>query len=428
MKTTEAVTKITEGAFEKEIKRLYCCGEKEAEQRGARLVRAVGEFEGLYGAGREIAIFSAPGRTEVGGNHTDHQGGRVLAAAVNLDVIAVVSPTDDGTVRVKSAGFPEDVVKLDTFEPVVAERGHSASLLRGVCAGFAALGYKIGGFSAYTTSEVFPGSGLSSSAAFEVLLGTIVNHLYCGGKVEPLQVAMIGRKAENAFFGKPCGLMDQAASAVGGFTMLDFRDSEKPVAQQIPFDFAKSGFRLCMINTRGNHSDLTPDYAAIPQEMREVAGYFGKDVLSEVNEEDFYTDLGNLRSAVGDRAALRAIHFFEENARVLKEADALRKNDFGAFRRLVLESGQSSFMYLQNVYSPCRIREQGVALALALCDRLLGNRGGAWRVHGGGFAGTVQTYVPADYLTEFTRRMEAVFGEGACLPLSVRPDGGVRVL
>ena len=419
---------IGQGKYTEKLSRVYGCGAEEAAARGERIARAIDEFARLYGAGRGIMVFSAPGRTEIGGNHTDHQGGRVLAAGVNLDAVAVASPLENGEVRVCSQGFPEDALGVGDLSVHPEEKNTSKALLRGICADFVRRGHRIGGFCAYTTSQVLPGSGLSSSAAFEVLVGTVLSGLFCGGDVPPLVVAQIGQRAENDYFGKPCGLMDQAACAIGGFAMMDFRDADDPKAEKIPFDFASCGYRLCMIDTKGNHAALTPDYAAIPAEMRAAAHVFGKEVLSQVDEGEFFAGIAKVRAAAGDRAVLRAIHYFGDSARVLKEAEALRAGDFGRFRSLVVESGRSSFEYLQNVFSPAHVQEQGVAVALALCERLLAPRGGAWRVHGGGFAGTVQAYVPEGFLPEFKERMEAVFGENSCLPLSVRPVGGTRIL
>ncbi len=424
----KAKESIRRGDLTEKLSRVYGCGEEEAAERGERIVRAIDAFGERYGAGRDVMVFSAPGRTEIGGNHTDHQGGRVLAAGVNLDAVAVASPLGNGEVRVRSEGFPEDAIDLGDLSVHPEEKNTSKALLRGICADFARRGKSVGGFCAYTTSQVLPGSGLSSSAAFEVLIGTALNGMFCEGSVPPLAVAQIGQRAENVYFGKPCGLMDQAACAVGGFAMLDFRDAAEPGAEKIPFDFAACGDRLCMIDTGGSHASLTPDYAAIPAEMRAAAKVFGKEVLSQVDEEEFFAGIAKVRAAAGDRAALRGIHYFGENARVLREAAALKAGDFRTFRDLVVESGRSSFEYLQNVFSPSHVEEQGVAVALALCERLLTPCGGAWRVHGGGFAGTVQAYVPEGFLPEFTKRMEAVFGGGSCLPLSVRPAGGVRIL
>ena len=427
MTSEEAKGILADGTCRETLRGLYGVGEKRAEECRLRLLRAVEAFEAYYGPGREIRIYSAPGRTEIGGNHTDHQGGRVLAAGVDLDVIGVVS-AGGSDIRVKSEGFPEDRFKAGEFRPAEAEKGSSAALVRGVCAGFAKDGHRIGGFRAYTQSEVLPGSGLSSSAAFEVLLGTMVDDLFCGGNAGPVRIARIGQAAENGFFGKPCGLMDQTASAVGGFATIDFSDAEHPKVEKIPFDFEDCGYRLCMIDTKGSHSGLTGDYAAIPEEMRRVAACFGKSVLSQVDESQFYSDLARVRGETGDRAVLRAMHFFGDNRRVLQQAAALRENRFADFLRLVNESGRSSFLYLQNAYSPSRPAEQGIPLALALCERLLSEAGGAWRVHGGGFAGTVQAYVPRERFEPFRAALDAVFGGGACRPLSVRKAGGIRVL
>ena len=364
----------------------------------------------------------------MGGNHTDHQRGRVLAASVNLDVIAVVSVSEGNQVQVKSEGYPMDALNAAELDLKKEECNSSLALIRGIISKFTQLGYHIGGFDAYTTSNVLAGSGLSSSAAFEVLIGTIVNDLFCGGKESALKIAQIGQYAENVYFGKPCGLMDQAASSVGGFVTIDFKNAEEPKVEQVHFNFAECGYALCIIDTKGSHSDLTPDYAAIPAEMRKVAAFFGKEVLSEVSEEEFYRNMAAVREKAGDRAVLRAIHFFADNARVLKEVAALKHNDFDMFKQQIIESGYSSYMYLQNVFSPSHVQEQGVSLTLALCQKLLGGRGGAYRVHGGGFAGTVQSFVPVGYLSEFVEKMETVFGEGSCHTLSIRPVGGTKIL
>lgn len=427
MKAEEIRKRILGGGLDETLGSLYRGG-KTTEQARERLLRAVEQFESLYGKGREIGLFSAPGRTEIGGNHTDHQGGKVLAAGVNLDVIAVASPSEDSRIRIKSEGFAGDTLDASDLERKTAEDEKSVSLIRGICKGFSALGCRVGGFEAYTTSDVLPGSGLSSSAAFEVLVGTVVNSLFFADKASALQIAQIGRYAENNYFGKPSGLMDQAASAYGGFTAFDFRDPENVGVRQVGYDFEKSGCALCILDTGGSHCDLTPDYAAIPAEMRAAAACFGKTLLSEVDETEFYASLSKVREQTGDRAVLRAIHYFEENARVTREADALEAGRFDEFRQLVIESGLSSFLYLQNVYPPAHPDRQGLSLALALCQRLLENRGGAWRVHGGGFAGTVLCFVPLGLLPEFTAETERVFGKGTCRRLSVRPEGGIKLI
>ncbi|HHV31536.1 MAG TPA: galactokinase [Clostridiales bacterium] len=419
---------IRSGKLDSDLSHIYVCGADGLEPYRTRLIHAVEAFEEQFGANREVAVFSAPGRTEVGGNHTDHQGGHVLAASVNLDVVAIVSKNENATVNVKSEGYLMDSVNIAELEPKEEEQNHSAALIRGILAKFTQLGYTMEGFDAYTTSSVLSGSGLSSSAAFEVLIGTIVNHLFCGAKESAVRVAQIGKYAENVFFGKPCGLMDQAASSVGGFITIDFGDQEHPEVEKIDFDFASCGYALCIIDTRGNHADLTPDYAAIPAEMKEVAAFFGKELLSQVSETEFYAQIGALRQKMGDRCVLRAMHYFGDNARVGKEVEALKANDFSTFKNLVVESGHSSYMYLQNVFSPSHVQEQGVSLTLALCERLLKPVGGAYRVHGGGFAGTVQTFVPVNYLPEFVEKMEAVLGAGSCHTLSIRPVGGIKII
>ena len=381
-------------------------------------------FEKAFGAAPE-RYFSAPGRTEIGGNHTDHQRGRVLAAAVNLDTVAAVKANGTNTVRIQSEGYPLCIVELDALTPVEAEINTTAALIRGVAARFVQLGCPVGGFDAYVTSSVLPGSGLSSSAAYEVLIGTIINHLFFGGKVSQPEVAMIGQYAENVFFGKPCGLMDQTASAVGGMVTIDFFDKEHPVIEKVDFDFASCGHALCIIDSRASHADLTDEYAAITIELKNICSFFGKDVLTQIPEEDFISNMAALREQFGDRAVLRAYHFYKENARVPKQVAALRAGDFDTFLHLIKESGYSSYMYLQNVIPAGYKAHQDVAVSLALCELYLGGRG-AYRVHGGGFAGTVQAFVPLDILPAFRAGIDAVLGEGACHVLSIRPEGGVE--
>ena len=427
MRSEEVKEQILGGRLDEKLGSLYRGG-KTVRQARERIAGAVERFENLYGKDREVAIFSAPGRTEIGGNHTDHQGGKVLAAGINLDVIAVASPSGDGRIRIKSEGFPEDALDSQDLARRDSECGKSLSLIRGICGGFSELGCGVGGFDAYTASDVLPGSGLSSSAAFEVVVGTAVNNLFFNGKVPALKIAQIGQYAENRYFGKPSGLMDQAASAYGGFTAFDFHDLKNVGVRQINYDFETSGCALCIIDTGGSHCDLTPDYAAIPAEMRSAAACFGEKVLSEVKESEFYARLPEVREKAGDRAVLRAIHYFADNSRVTREADALSAGRFDEFLRLITESGLSSFLYLQNVYPTEHPGRQGLSIALALCQRLLENRGGAWRVHGGGFAGTVLCFVPLGLLGEFTSEMEKVFGTGACRRLFVRPDGGIRLI
>ena len=420
MKTQEMRSRITSGGLDRAFDYLY--SEKAPLQR-ERYEAAVGEFEKLFGAGREVGLFSAPGRTEVGGNHTAHQQGRVLAAGVNLDVIAVAGRNDDNVIRIQSAGFPMDTIDLSDVSVRECEKNTAASLIRGVAAKFAALGYRIGGFDAYTTSSVLKGSGLSSSAAFETIVGTMLNCLYAGGAATPVQIAQIGQYAENAYFGKPSGLMDQMGCSVDGFITIDFQNPEKPVVEKVDFDFAHSGYKLCVVDTGGNHADLTGDYAAAPVEMRAVAEALGGKVLRDVAPETFYAALPALRGKCTDRALLRAFHFYADNDRVPRQVAALRAGDFEEFKRLVIESGRSSYMYLQNVYTCKNPDEQGLSLALAMSEHLLAGRG-AWRVHGGGFAGTIQAFVPNGLLEPFLTGMEELLGRDMCHILAIRPEGG----
>lgn len=416
---------IRSGDYDARFKRVYVTDELAAAQRD-RYIALAEDFAAIYGADRDVRLFSAPGRTEVGGNHTDHNHGRVLAAGINLDAIAVASKNDENIVRVKSKGYDMDVVDIAELVPVASEAGHSPALVRGVCDGFKQYGYEVGGFDAATVSSVLSGSGLSSSAAYEVLIGTMLNYLYNDGKVDAVTIAKIAQYAENKFFGKPCGLMDQMACSVGGFVTIDFNDPASPVIDEVNFDFAACGHSLCIVDTKGSHSDLTDEYAAIRTEMESVAACFGKKVLREVDEAEFNAQLPALREKVGDRAVLRAIHFYADNARVLCEVDALRRNDFEAFKGYILESGASSYMYNQNVFSVKKPHEQPVSLALAVSQRVLQGRG-AWRVHGGGFAGTMQAFVPNDLLDAYKNAMEAVFGEGSCYVLAIRPVGGAEI-
>ena len=382
-------------------------------------------FAAAFGGAPE-RYFSAPGRTEIGGNHTDHQRGRVLAAAVNLDTVAAVRVNGTDTIRILSQGYPLCEVDVKELTPRADEINTTLALIRGVAARFAQLGCEVRGFDAYCESTVLPGSGLSSSAAYEVLIGTIVNHLFFEGKVSQAEVAQIGQYAENVFFGKPCGLMDQTASAVGNLVTIDFFDKEHPVIQPVNFDFSACGHALCIIDTRASHADLTDEYAAIPNEIKAVCAHFGKEVLSQIDEAEFYAAIPALRTSCGDRAVLRAIHFYQDNARVPKQVAALEAGDFAAFLKLVKESGHSSYMYLQNVIPAGYKEHQDVAIALALCEHYLQGKG-AYRVHGGGFAGTVQAFVPFEILEDFRSGIDSVLGEGACHVLSIRPQGGVEM-
>ena len=379
-----------------------------------------------YEAG-EGTFFSAPGRTEIGGNHTDHNHGRVLAGAVDLDIVGLAQKTGNDTIRLKSAEYDKiDVVDLTDLSLHPEDTG-SQSLIRGICAKCKELGYQVGGFDCYTITQVLKGSGLSSSAAFEVLVVTVISHLFNNGSIDPITAAKISQYAENVYFGKPSGLLDQMASSVGGVTAMDFADPSAPVVEKVTFDLASYGHALCVVDTGGNHADLTGEYAAIPQEMKEVAQFFGKEFLRQVDEAAFYEKLPQVRKAVGDRAVLRAMHFFDDDRLAHEEAQALKAGDFPGFLRKVRASGQSSLQRLQNVFAPQAPQEQGITLALSLSQRLLGEQG-ACRVHGGGFAGTIQAYVPFGLLDSYRHGMEHVFGKGSCYVLSFRQAGGTKVL
>jgi galactokinase len=370
--------------------------------------------------------FSAPGRTEIGGNHTDHQRGRVLAAAVNLDTVAAVRVNGTDTIRILSEGYPLCEINVGQLTPVPEEINSTPALIRGVAARFVQLGCQVGGFDAYCMSTVLPGSGLSSSAAYEVLLGTVINGLFFDSKISQPEIAMIGQYAENVFFGKPCGLMDQTASAVGGLVTIDFAQKAHPDIRSVDFDFSTCGHALCIIDSGADHADLTDEYAAVPGELKCICDHFGKEVLTQVAEEDFYAAIPQLRCKCGDRAVLRGVHEYQENRRVTAQVAALENRDFEGFLKLVKESGHSSWMYLQNVIPAGYTEHQDMAVALALCEKYLAGRG-AYRVHGGGFAGTVQAFVPFDLLDTFKTGMDQALGEGACHVLSIRPQGGVKM-
>ena len=427
MNTKDIIVKINNGELDAAFSDLY--GKEKISAARARYATAVAEFEKIYGEGRDAYLFSVSGRSELSGNHTDHNHGCVIAASIDLDIIAVASPSEGSIIRIKSEGFPEDIVDIAEYTAPVAERfGSSASIIAGMAEGIAKEGFKVGGFDAYTTSSVLKGSGLSSSAAFEDMVGTILSHLYNDGKIDNVLIAKLAQYAENEFFGKPCGLMDQVACAAGGIVSIDFADPKAPVIEKLNFDITTAGYNLCIVNTGGNHADLTGDYAAVPAEMKSVAAHFGKKVLRELTEDDVIAAIPALREKVGDRAILRALHFFNENKRVAKQVAALKSDDIDAFFGGVLSSGRSSFCYLQNVYTTKNVEEQGLSLALCLCENYLSDKKAAFRVHGGGFAGTVQAFVPSDAVDGFKAMMDSAFGEGACLVLRVRREGAVRVL
>ncbi len=393
----------------------------------ARYEKAIASFKEYFSSkGENIRLFSAPGRTEVGGNHTDHNCGKVLAASVDMDIIAVVEPLDEPIAVIKSEGFDESWILLEELDVVESEKNTTNALIRGVAKGFKNKGLKIGGFKAYATSNVLKGSGLSSSAAFENLVGTIFSYIYNEGKVNPIKIAQISQYAENVYFGKPSGLMDQMASSVGGFVAIDFKDVESPIIENINVDFDSFGHALCIVDTKGDHADLTPDYAAIPAEMKAVANYFAVPVLRHLCKHDIVLNINTLRANFGDRAVLRALHFFEENKRVEKLVNALKRNDFQAFLDSINESGNSSYKYLQNVYSNADVKQQGLGIGLNVAEFTL-QRKGASRVHGGGFAGTIQAFVPFELLKEFKMEMEKVFGGDTCHVLKIRPVGGCEV-
>ena len=406
----------------------FIYGENAISYQRERYVHAIDEFEKIYGDG-EITLYSVAGRSELSGNHTDHNYGCVIAASIDLDIIAVARKRDDGIIRIKSEGFSEDVVDTVVYtSPVEQKFGTSESIIAGMCAGFTKNGYAIGGFDAYTTSNVLKGSGLSSSAAFEDMVGNILNHMYNGGKVDNVEIAKLAQYAENVFFGKPCGLMDQVACAVGGIVSIDFADPTSPMIDKLDFDLSAMGYNLCIVNTGGNHADLTDDYASIPSEMKAVAAALGKSVLREIDKDTLVKNIPSLRECVGDRAILRSLHFLGENERIAKQKKALVEGDMDAFFDNVIASGRSSFCYLQNVYTTKNLTDQGLSLALCLAENYLSGKRAAWRVHGGGFAGTIQSFVPSAEVEGFRSLMDSVFGKGKCIVLRIRPVGAVKVL
>ncbi|MEN8138109.1 MAG: galactokinase family protein [Bacteroidota bacterium] len=410
---------------------LYGNDSQVLEEQKQRYIDLIEKFSSRYGAD-EVELFSSPGRTEVGGNHTDHQLGRVLAGAVNLDNIAVAALNGTNTVRILSEGYPEFEVNLDELEIDEAMFSTSVALVKGIAFRLKELGFQIGGFDVVIEGRVPVGSGLSSSASFEVLIGAIFSHLFNDGKLDPVENAKIGQWAENNFFGKPCGLMDQTACAVGGFITIDFKDASNPIVKALDFDFAKTGYSLVITDTGGSHANLDSEYALLPAEMKSVAKELGEDVLRPLSMDQVVENIPNIREKVGDRALLRAIHFQADNNRVVEEVSALESNDFKKFLSLVIESGYSSYMYNQNIYAQTpenfnsKMAEQGVALGLALSELVL-KGSGAWRVHGGGFAGTIQAFVPNDKLEQYISTLENTFGEGKCHKLFIRSKGSDKV-
>lgn len=398
-----------------------------AAKQPARYEAAIKVFEENFGADGGIEIYSAPGRTEIGGNHTDHQHGEVLAASINRDAIAIVRKTDNGTVRLKSDNYSTNTIDVSDLAVRQDETGTTPALIRGMLQALSSQGYKIRGFDAYVTSDVLVGAGISSSAAFETLVGTIVSGLYNDMKIDPVTIAKAGQYAENVYFGKPCGLMDQMACSVGNMVHIDFKYPDNPEVERIEFDFSKTGYCLCITNTRGSHSNLTDEYAAVPAEMKKVAELLGHEVLRPVSLDDILKNISMLREKAGDRAVLRAIHFVEESKRANQEAEALQHGDLWEFLKLVKESGNSSFKYLQNIYTNSDVTTQNVSIALAVSDSILTNEE-ASRVHGGGFAGTIQAFVKNDHAEKYREVMDSVFGEGSCDILKIRKYGGIKVI
>ena len=425
MTTKELKELWKSGAQDELLMDIYLDENQLAYQR-ERYVTAMEKFESLFGAG-EVSIYSAPGRSEISGNHTDHQNGEVLAASVNLDAIAIVEAVQDPVVQVVSGEHPMITVELADLEKKTSEEGTTLSLIKGVLAGIQNHGGKLGGFNAYITSDVLIGAGLSSSAAFETIIGTIVSGLYNEMSISPVDIAIIGQYAENVYFGKPCGLMDQTASSVGSLVHIDFADKKNPVIEGVSCDLGKYGYSLCITDTKGSHADLTPDYAAVPAEMKAVAAVFGKEVLHDISMEDLMEKSAEIREKTGDRAYLRAIHFVNENVRVQKAVAALRAGDFEAFLQQIKASGDSSYKYLQNVYTNHDVQHQNVSVALAISDCILGENGVS-RVHGGGFAGTIQAFVKNETVAQYKAAMDQLFGKDACNVLKIRKYGGMKVI
>ncbi len=428
---TQLLQTLSDGQHDPVLAALYALdGTRESlDKARARAVHVVSRFIEEFSPASDAAaaLFTGPGRTEIGGNHTDHQHGHVLCGSVDLDMLACAAPNGLDVIRVHSEGYPALEVALDSLSPREDEKNTSAALVRGVAAKIAELGHTLCGFDAYVTSNVLSGSGLSSSAAYEVLIGNILNHLCCGGALDPVEIAKIGQYAENVYFGKPCGLMDQMGSAVGGAVAIDFHDPASPVVRRADYDFSASGHALCIVDTASSHGDLTDDYADITREMGAVAAYFGQKFLRDVPEADFHAALPALRASCGDRAVLRALHYYEDDRRAVEEAEALAAGDFPRFLALVNASGLSSALHLQNTWSISDPRQQAIPVCLAVGRELLEGTG-AIRVHGGGFAGTIQAFVPNDKLVSFKSGMESLLGPGKCHILHIRPQGGIKII
>lgn len=420
---SDFINSISSGAFDQQFCRLYGSSEKTVLRQRSRFMSAAENFSRLYPESGEIRVFSAPGRTEIGGNHTDHQHGCVLAAAVSADAIAIVSANSENVIRVSSDGYDPISIPLDSLSPVDTEKGTSAGLIRGIASAFSAMGTPLSGFNAFVSSDVISGSGLSSSAAFEVLTGTIIDSLFNEGKAGPVKIAEIGQFAENKYFGKSCGIMDQLVSSVGGPVFLDLADPSEPVIESVGFDLRSAGYSICITDTKGSHAGLSDEYSAVSREMCNVASKLGCEVLRSADEADFYEKLPELRKVCTDRELIRAAHFFDENKRASLEAEALQCGDTEGFFELVNSSGASSAMLLQNLFPPASPETQPINLALMLTRRFLAGSG-ASRVHGGGFAGTIQAFVPSYMVPGYIKEMERVFGSGCCFVLNIRADGG----
>lgn len=426
MQTVELINEFIEGKYRNTLLDIYV-DENVIDYQQGRYVTAIKKYESLYGQG-DVKIYSAPGRSEVGGNHTDHQHGQILAASINLDAIAVVEKNGTSEIRLVSDGYDEIIIDTADLSYAPSEKESTVALVKGVLAGMKERGYQVGGFSGYITSDVLIGAGLSSSAAFETLIGTIESYLYNDGKLDPVTNAIIGQYAENVYFGKPCGLMDQMACSVGNLVHVDFACQGKPLVNKVGFDMNEYGYSLCITDTKGSHADLTADYAAVPFEMKQVAAFFGKDVLLGITMNDLLRNIVALRQSVSDRAVLRAIHFVQENDRVAREVSALNNGDIDTFLEEVKASGNSSYKYLQNVYSNSDINHQNVSLALAVSESVLAGGKGVCRVHGGGFAGTIQAFVRNGDVAEYVETMNSVFGESSCKVLKIRKYGGISVV
>ena len=429
IKRNELEARLDAGDFDEKLAYTYCVSSDELSDVKYRLVSLARGFDRTYGVDGErlVGIFSGPGRTEIGGNHTDHQCGHVLAASVNLDTICMASPNGTRIINIQSEGYP--AISVDTDDLAIDESKYntSESLVRGIVAKIKELGYTVSGFDGYMSSTVLSGSGLSSSAAYEVTVATAINHLFCDGQIDAVRIAQISQYAENVYFGKPSGLMDQMASSVGGAVSIDFADTAHPIIKKIDFDFAESEHTLCIIDSGADHADLNDEYASIPNEMKSVAAYFGKEVLRQVYKHEFFEKMSDVRKVCGDRATLRAFHYFCDDENAVLEARALEYGDFEVFLNFINDSGQSSYKYLQNIYCTGATSHQAVAVTLAVAEYVLGGEG-ACRVHGGGFAGTVQAFVPDNMVYQFKANMEDTLGKGCCHVVAIRPVGGIMLI